>query len=224
MLSEPQVAEAVVRHFSEPQFTGFYTRREVEIQMGSSRRFADIVLYTNVSFPQMVVIVECKREGIQGIDQLHSYLSASATEFGIFANTDNPNSWYYVKNCGSNQFEKITRADLEDRLEELRPLPDDQRRRDLMNDTQIRARTALFELKEAALIVLLKARQAGEGHIHFDEIRKRLSIPRVDEPAAHTNSLIRGVLCHLQADELVQFETNSGWQVTEEAASLLNGT
>ena len=222
MLTEPQVKASVVRHFSGPQFRGFYTQSEVGIQMGSSLRFADIVLYTNTNPLQMVVIIECKPEGIPGINQLKSYLSASATELGIFANTDNPNQWHYVKNLGGNRFEDITRADLENRLEELRPLPDDQRRRDLMNDTQIRARTALFELKESALVVLLKARQAGEGHIHFDEIRKRLGIPKVDEPSAHTNSLIRGVLCHLQADELVQFETNSGWQVTEEAASLLN--
>ena len=65
--------------------------------MGSYSGRADIVLYTDTTSPQMVVIVECKGEGITNISQLHSYLSASGTELGIFANTDDPNQWYYVK-------------------------------------------------------------------------------------------------------------------------------
>ena len=171
----------------------------------------------------MVVIVECKGEGITNISQLHSYLSASATELGIFANTDNPNEWFYVKNCGSNEFQEITRADFANRLEELRPLPEHRRRRDLMNDTKIRARAALFELKEATLTVLLEARRAGEGHIQLESIRKRLGIPKVKETHSQTNNaLIRGVLFHLQDDRLVQSETNSGWKATEKAVRLLD--
>ena len=222
MLSEPQVTASVVRYFSNSQFREFYTRREVIIPIGSSSGRADIVLYTHSSPPQMVVIVECKREGITNIPQLHSYLSASATELGIFANTDNPNEWHYVKNYGNNQFEEITRVDFANRLEELRPPPETQRRRDLMNDTKLRARTALFELKEATLTILLEARRSGAGHIQFESIRKRLGIPKVEEPYAHTNSLIRGVLCHLQADGLVRSETNSGWEITEKAVPLLD--
>lgn len=222
MLTEPQVTQSVVRHFSIPRFSGFYTQSEVRIQIGSYTGRADIVLYTHSNPPQMVVIIECKGEGIQGIDQLYSYLSASATELGIFANTNNPNQWRYFKNLGSNQFENITRADLENRLEELRPLPEPQQRRDLMNDTKIRARTALFELKEAVLTILLEARATGEGHIRPEDIRKRLGIPKIEDPTANTNALIIGVLDHLQTDGLVQSETNVGWQVTEETASLLN--
>ncbi len=222
MLTEPQVIQSVVRYFSRPQFSGFYTRREVGIQMGSSRRLADIVLYTDNNPTQMVVIVECKREGMPGIDQLKSYLSASATELGIFANTGNPNQWHYFKNCGSNEFQGITLADFENRLKELRPLPEPQRRKDLMNDTKLRARTALFELKETVLTVLLESREAGEGPIQYEPIRQRLGIPKVNEPSANTNSLIIGILDHLQTDGLVQSETNVGWQITEETASLLN--
>ena len=157
MLSEPQVTESVVRYFNRPQFSGFNARREVGIQMGSYSGRADIALYTDSNPPQMVVVVECKREGITNIEQLHSYLSASATELGIFANTDDPKEWHYVKNRGSNEFDDITRADFENRIKELRPPPDPQRRRDLMNSNKRRARTALFELKEAVLTVLLEA-------------------------------------------------------------------
>ena len=222
MLSEPQVTESVERYFSRPQFTRFYTQREVAIQIGSYAGRADIALYTDSSSPQMIAIVECKGEGIQGIDQLHSYLSASSTELGIFANTDDPNQWHYVKNCGSNQFEEMIRADFENRIKELRPPPEPQSRRDLMNNTKIRARTALFELKEAALTVLLEARAAGEGPIQLEKIRRRLGIPRAEEQNAQRNALIRGVLFHLQTEELVQSEANVGWEVTEEAATLLD--
>ena len=225
MLSEPQVKESVERYLSRPRFSGFYTRREVEVQMGSTRRSADIALFTDSSSPRMIVIVECKGEGIariEGIDQLKSYLSASATELGIFANTDNPNNWHYVKNLGSNEFADITRADFENRVDELRPPPEPQSRRDLMNSNKQRARTALFELKEAVLTILLEAKAAEEGHIQPGKIRERLGIPKVEEPPGYTNTLIRGVLYHLQDEELVQFETNSGWQVTETAALLLD--
>ena len=170
----------------------------------------------------MVAVVECKPEGITNIEQLHSYLSASATELGIFANTDDPNRWHYVKNRGSNQFEEITRADFENRLDELRPPPDPQRRRDLMNDNKRRARTALFELKEAVLTVLLEAREAGEGPIEYKPITERLGIPKPKKQTNNTYSLINGVLDHLLSDGLVDYETNVGWWVTEEAASLLD--
>ena len=222
MLTEPQVTESVERYFSGPQFRGFYTQREVGIQIGSYAGRADIVLYTDTSLPQMVVIVECKGEGIQGIDQLRSYLSASATELGIFTNTDDPKEWHYVKNRGSNEFEEITRADFENRVAELRPPPEPQRRRDLMNSNKRRARTALFELKEAVLTVLLEARAVGEGPIQPEVIRKRLGIPKLENPTASTNSLIIGVLDHLKTEGLVQSETNVGWELSETAASLLD--
>ena len=224
MLSEPQVTESVERYFSRPQFTRFYTQREVAIQIGSYAGRADIALYTDSSSPQMIAIVECKGEGISGIEQLRSYLSASVTELGIFANTDDPNQWHYVKNCGSNQFEEITRADFENRIKELRPLPEPQPRRDLMNNTKIRARTALFELKETVLTVLLEARTANEGPIQYKVIRKRLGIPEVEEQSGWNHTLIRGILYHLQSEKLVQPEGNGGWEVTEEAATLLDAS
>ena len=222
MLSEPQVTESVERYFSRPQFTRFYTQREVAIQIGSYAGRADIALYTDSSSPQMIAIVECKGEGISGIEQLRSYLSASGTELGIFANTDDPNQWHYVKNCGSNQFEEITRADFENRIKELRPPPEPQPRRDLMNNTKIRARTALFELKEAVLTVLLEARKANEGPIQYKVIRKRLGIPEVEEQRGWNHTLIRGILNHLQSEKLVQPEGNGEWEVTKEAATLLD--
>ena len=225
MLSEPQVTESVERYFNRPQFSRFYTQREVGIQIGSYSGRADIVLYTDSNPPQMVAIVECKPEGTprsQAIQQLYSYLVASDTELGILANAGDPDQWHYVKNRGGNDFDDISRTDFENRIKELRPPPQPQPRRDLMNSNKRRARTALFELKEAVLTVLLEARAAGEGHIQLEKIRKRLGIPKVEEPSGYTNTLIRSVLFHLQDDEFVQQETNVGWEVTETAASLLD--
>ena len=222
MLTEPQVTQSVVIYFNRPQFSGFNARREVGIQMGSYSGRADIALYTDSNPPQMVAVVECKPEGITNIEQLHSYLSASATELGIFANTDDPKEWHYVKNRGSNEFDDITRTDFENRVAKLRPPPESLQRRDLMNDNKRRARTALFELKEAVLTVLLEAREAGEGPIQYEPITERLGIPRPENPTNNTYSLINGVLDHLRTDGLVYYEAKVGWWVTEEAASLLD--
>ena len=91
-----------------------------------------------------------------------------------------------------------------------------------MNNTKIRARTALFELKEAALTVLLEARKANEGPIQYKVIRNRLGIPEVEEQSGWSHTLIRGILNHLRSEKLVQPEGNGGWEVTEEAATLLD--
>ena len=91
-----------------------------------------------------------------------------------------------------------------------------------MNNTKIRTRTALFELKEALLTVLLEARKANEGPIQYKVIRKRLGIPEVEEQSGWNHTLIRGILNHLHSEKLVQPEGNRGWEVTEEAATLLD--
>ncbi len=71
------------------------------------------MVYTQ-KFPQkLVAIVECKKEGSlgkskTGIDQLQSYLCASDTSLGIFANSLNPADWIYMENLGNNIFVKIT--------------------------------------------------------------------------------------------------------------------
>ena len=42
-----------------------------------------------------------------------------------------------------------------------------------------------------------------------------------ENPTNNTYSLINGVLDLLRTDGLVHYQTNVGWQVTEETASLL---
>ena len=83
------------------------------------------------------------------------------------------------------------------------------------------AHTALFDLKESVLDILLEAR--GEGPIQLEEIRHRLGIPKVDyRDTARSNSLVWGILCHLHNDGYVKHTPRIGWEITEETEALLD--
>ena len=124
--SEPQVKEKVV-HYSEDQIKdivadyfkslrialpGYSVKREYLIQMGSSLRKADIVFLRN---GKLVAIAECKRTRRveKGNEQLHSYLCATDTFLGIFANHSDPNKWIFWENHRHNNFLEIDRETFE---------------------------------------------------------------------------------------------------------------
>ena len=90
-----------------------------------------------------------------------------------------------------------------------------------MNTTKQHARLGLFHLKEAVSEVLFNAQD--EGPLQPNEIRKRLGIPKADEPPDRSNTLILGVIFHLQSEGRVQHITEGGrgWKITETEASLL---
>ena len=88
-----------------------------------------------------------------------------------------------------------------------------------MDDKRKTARAALFTLKEVVLEVLYEARD-GEL-INPAEIRERLGIPNITEPTVATNALIFGILDHLKQEGSVKHTLNEGWEITDEAASLL---
>jgi len=110
------VVGAVERYFNAPRFNDqeFSTQREYEIQMGSVKRRADVVLVD--SDGNLAVIAECKPGGHEGdgINQLKSYLCATDTRFGIFANSTNPTNWQFFENRRRNQFDKIACSKFED--------------------------------------------------------------------------------------------------------------
>lgn len=124
---EDKVVDVVVNYFNEPKFRGFYSKCEHQIQSFSSRGYADVVLIAeknrieaeNIgkSPPVLLdVIVECKREGVtgDGPDQLKAYLNATATRYGIFANTQaGPSQWEYFENQGSGRFLPMTQFQFE---------------------------------------------------------------------------------------------------------------
>lgn len=105
---ETIVVEAVVNYFSKPEFSQFFIETEHKIQMGSDRRRADIVLLNREG--NFVAIAECKQTGVltYGHEQLKSYLSATDTQFGIFANSTKSDNWEFYENLRQNRFQRIT--------------------------------------------------------------------------------------------------------------------
>ena len=93
-----------------------------------------------------------------------------------------------------------------------------------MNDTQKAAREALFQLKEATLKVLCEAREKGNGYLQPLEIRKRLGIPKAEEPSTYANTLIFGTLYYLETDKSVEHLKGQGWRIADETAELLSDT
>ena len=108
MTPEGIVVAAVEQYFSQPKFQKFSTKQEYQIKMGSDKRRADVVLMNSKG--DLAAIAECKRQGVEGdgIDQLKSYLSATDTSLGIFANSTEPDSWNFYENLGRNRFREIT--------------------------------------------------------------------------------------------------------------------
>ena len=120
---ETKVADAVYAYFDELQVNGFspyiHIRnarsecKECQIQFGARNGIADVVLADgNGSF---AAIAECKGAGYvgHGIEQLKSYLSATDTRFGVFANRADPNQWKFYENRRANCIPEIDRSEFE---------------------------------------------------------------------------------------------------------------
>ena len=76
-------------------------------------------------------------------------------------------------------------------------------------------RNALEVLKRATLQVLYSARNYGP--LQLTAIREQLGIQKVDENSdARDNSLVYGILTHLQNDGYVSYHRNPGWKITPE--------
>ena len=60
-------------------------------------------------------IVECKKSGVvsYGRGQLKSYLCATDTQFGVFANSTDPCNWEFYENLRANRFRDIKREQFE---------------------------------------------------------------------------------------------------------------
>ena len=105
---EAIIVEAVVNYFSTPEFSTFFIDTEHKIQMGADSRRADIMLLDGVE--NFVAIAECKQTGVvtYGLEQLKSYLCATDTQFGVFANSIEPDNWEFYENLKRNRFRDIT--------------------------------------------------------------------------------------------------------------------
>ena len=105
---EAIIVEAVVNYFSTPEFSTFFIDTEHKIQMGADSRRADIMLLDGAE--NFVAIAECKQTGVvtYGLEQLKSYLCATDTQFGVFANSTEPSDWKFYENLRQNRFREIT--------------------------------------------------------------------------------------------------------------------
>ena len=110
---EKRVEEAVETYFFNLKVKGFSPKTQHGIQIGSENRIADVVLTNeNKSF---VSVAECKGAGFvgDGREQLYSYLSATDTRFGVFANRADPKHWKFYENRRRNRFDEIARSEFE---------------------------------------------------------------------------------------------------------------
>ena len=119
-LTEKKVKEIVTDYFKSLHTASqsYSIKREYLIQMGSSQRRADVVFLRN---GKVVAIAECKRTGRveNGNEQLHSYLCATDTFLGIFANDGDPNKWIFWENHRHNNFLEIDRETFENYIYNL---------------------------------------------------------------------------------------------------------
>lgn len=108
---EEKVEDAVEEYLL--QYPGCRVERQYEITIGRYKPKPDIVLLDIKD--NIKVIVECKREDTvyYGIEQLKSYLSASDTQFGIFANSIEPDNWKFYENLRRHRFKEISRSQFE---------------------------------------------------------------------------------------------------------------
>ena len=110
---ENLVKDEVYAYFDRLEVNGFSPNRESPIQFGSRNGNADVMLADgNGTF---AAIAECKGAGYvgPGIDQLKSYLSATDTRFGVFANRADPEHWKFYENRRRNRFNQIDRSEFE---------------------------------------------------------------------------------------------------------------
>ena len=108
-----RVVESVYTYLSELGVKGVSPKKEHEIQFGSREGKADVVLVDGDG--SFAAIAECKDAGYvgHGIEQLKSYLCATDTRFGIFANRTDPEQWEFYENRRRNQFNQIDRSEFE---------------------------------------------------------------------------------------------------------------
>ena len=106
---ENKVKAAVYDYLDELHVNGFSPYKEYQIQFGTRNGYADVVLTDGNR--RFAAIAECKGAGYvgHGIQQLKSYLSATDTRFGVFANRTDPKHWEFYENRRRNRFYPINR-------------------------------------------------------------------------------------------------------------------
>lgn len=140
---EPEITVegAVFDYFSK--FPEFSAKRQHKIRIGTYTPRPDVVLLDQQG--NLAVIAECKRGGIvdYGIDQLKSYLIASDVQFGVFANSTNPDQWKFYENLRRKQFSPMRRLAFERKIATERTIESIREEKNRLNREITEIRTQL---------------------------------------------------------------------------------
>ena len=192
---EAPIVEAVVNYFSKPQFRDFFVETEREIQMGTDNRRPDIVLLDKSE--GFVAIAECKQTGVvtYGREQLKSYLCATDAQFGVFANSTNPDEWEFYENLRRNRFtDPLERFDFERKVSTERTIESIREEKERLDreiteiGTQLdRKRREIKSLSESLDNLYQKVKQANNQLVDI----KRKIIPLREESTDLTEKITR---------------------------------
>ena len=184
---EAIVVEAVVNYFSKPEFREFFIETEHEIQMGSDSRRPDIVILDAEG--NFVAIAECKRSGVvdRGYEQLQSYLSATDTQFGVFANSTNPDQWKFYENLRRKQFPPMRRLAFERKIATERTIESIREEKNRLNREITEIRTQLDRKGPELNNLKQKVKQASNELV---DIKKEI-IPLKKESSDLTKKITR---------------------------------
>ena len=130
-MTEAIVEQEVRRYFTD-RFPQFSVSQQCEVQFGTRRGIADVVLHQPIGDEKgrFIAIAECKRLPLPMLRhyaraQLKSYMSATNTPYGVLAVGTDPRNWEFCENKFNNWFTSIDMEAFERRVENWMPiLPD----------------------------------------------------------------------------------------------------
>ena len=129
-MTEAMVEEKVKQYFTD-RFPQFSVSQQCSVQFGTRRGgIADVVLHQSIGDQKgnFVAIAECKKFPLQILQghakaQLKSYMSATATKYGVLAVGTDPGNWMFCENKYNNWFVEIDQNAFETGIDNWTPLP-----------------------------------------------------------------------------------------------------
>ena len=123
--------EVKVKQYFTNRFPQFSVSQQYGIQFGTKKNgIADVVLHQSIGNQKgnFVAIAECKKFPLpilkdQAKAQLKSYMSATATKYGVLAIGTNPGNWIFCENKYNNWFVEINQNAFETGIDNWTPLP-----------------------------------------------------------------------------------------------------
>ena len=165
------VVDAVHSYFDGFEIDEFLVERERKIQFGSRNGFVDVVLVDSKG--SFAAIAECKWTNFvgDGIEQLKSYLCATDTRFGIFANRADPNEWKFYENRRGNCISEIDCSESEFKAQVVEWIANRERLKDEI-ETLKKAKDNLGDKKSELETEIAKLEQKEHELRAFHEQRK----------------------------------------------------